>query len=67
VQLHHLTPNGFLALSKCCWTCESYGADPDIDTFYAYYELQKQPKKVMVDGVELVAQYGSCTFVAKRF
>jgi hypothetical protein len=67
VQLHHMTPSGFLTLSKFCWVCESYDADPDIDTFCAYYELHKQPKKVMVDGVELVAQYGSCTFMAKRF
>jgi hypothetical protein len=29
--------------------------------------MQKQPKKVTVDGVELVAQYGSYTFMAKRF
>jgi hypothetical protein len=28
--------------------------------------LQRQPKKVKVDGVELVAQYGNCTFMAKR-
>ena len=26
VQVHHLTPNGFLTLSKFCWACESYGA-----------------------------------------
>jgi hypothetical protein len=67
VQLHHLTPNAFLTLSKFCWACEFYGAVPNIDTFCAYFELQKQPKKVTVDGVELVAQYRSCTFMAKRF
>jgi hypothetical protein len=26
LQIHHLTPNGFLTLSKFCWACESYGA-----------------------------------------
>jgi hypothetical protein len=67
VQLHHLTPNAFLTLSRFCWACESYGAAPDIDTFCAYFELQKQPKRMTVDGVELVAEYGSCTFMAKRF
>jgi len=41
VQIHHLTPNGFLTLSKFCWACESYRAEPDIDTFYEYYELQR--------------------------
>ena len=39
VQLHHLTPNGIVALSKFCWACESYGAEPDLDTFCEYYEL----------------------------
>jgi hypothetical protein len=34
--------------------------------FCTYYELQKQPKKVKVRRVELVAQYGSCAFMAKR-
>jgi hypothetical protein len=40
---------------------------PNIDTFYTYFELQKQPKKIKVDGIDLFAQYGSCTFMAKRF
>jgi hypothetical protein len=26
---------------------------PNLDTFCAYYELQCQPKKVKVDGVEV--------------
>jgi len=39
VQLHQLTPNGVLTLSKFCWACESYGVEPDLDTFYEYYEL----------------------------
>jgi hypothetical protein len=66
LQIHHLMPNGFLILSKFCWACESYGAEPTMDTFCAYYELQRQSKKVKVDGVELYAQYGSCAFMAKR-
>jgi hypothetical protein len=39
VQLHHLTPNGILTLSKLCYACETYGAPLDLDTFCAYYEL----------------------------
>ena len=41
-----------------------------MDTFCAYYELQKQPKKKkeMREGkeVEVIYQYGSCTFMSKR-
>ena len=39
VQLHHLTPNGIVTLSKFCWTCLSYGAEPNVGTFCEYYEL----------------------------
>jgi hypothetical protein len=39
LQLHHLTPNIILTLSKFCWACGSYGVVPHIDTFYTYYEL----------------------------
>ena len=59
----------FLTLSKFCWACVSYGAELDVDTFCAYYELQKQPKKKeMREGkeVEMTYQYGSCTFMSKR-
>jgi len=66
VQLHHLTPYSILTLSKFCWVCESYGLDPDLDTFCKYYELQWQPKKVMVGKVAFEAQFSSCMFKAKR-
>jgi hypothetical protein len=37
-----------------------------MDTFCTFSELQRRPKKVKVGGEELVAQYGSCAFMAKR-
>ena len=46
VQLHHLTPNGIVTLSKFCWVCLSYGVEPNVCTFCEYYELQCQPKRV---------------------
>jgi len=39
VQLHHLTPNGIVTLSKFCWVCLSYGVEPNVGTFCEYYEL----------------------------
>lgn len=33
VQLHQLTPNGILNLSKFCWACYSYGVQLNLDTF----------------------------------
>ena len=41
VQLHHLTPNDILTISKFCWACESYGSVPNLETFYEHYELQR--------------------------
>ena len=64
VQLHHLTPNGIVTLSKFCWACLSYGAEPNVGTFCEYYELQHQPKRVG-EG-QLIVQYGSCAFMPKR-
>jgi hypothetical protein len=66
VQLHHLTPNGILILSKFCYACETYGAPPDLDTLCTFYELQRQPKKAKVDGVKVEYQFTSCAFMAKR-
>jgi hypothetical protein len=28
-------------LSKFCWACQSYGAEPNLDTFCSYFELQR--------------------------
>jgi len=38
----------------------------DLDIFCAYYELQRQPKRVEVGGVKLKSQFASYTFMAKR-
>ena len=63
VQLHHLTPNGIVTLSKFCWACLSYGAVPNVGTFCEYYELQRQPKRVG-EG-QPVVQFGSCAFMPR--
>jgi hypothetical protein len=40
---------------------------PHIDTFCSYFELQRQPKKVKdAEGVECIAQFGSCAFMPRR-
>ena len=41
VQLHHLTPNGIVTLSKFYGACLSYGVKPNVGTFCEYYELQR--------------------------
>lgn len=66
VPLHHLTPNGVCTLSKFVWACYSFGAKPDVDCFCDHYELQYQPKTVVVDGERGRAQFGCCIFIPKR-
>lgn len=63
-QIYHLTPHAFLNLSKFIWVVESYGGQPDIDTFLEHYELQKMPKAFGERKIK--AQFGGCTFIAKR-
>ena len=41
VQLHHLTPNGIVTLSKFYRAYLSYGAETNVGTFCEYYELQR--------------------------
>ena len=53
-------------MSKFCYACETYGASPNLDTFCTYYELQHQPKKAKVEGVDVEYQFPSCAFMEKR-
>jgi hypothetical protein len=61
VQIHQLTPNVVVALSKYVWATTSYGGQPSVEVFAKYYCLHW--KKRMI-GDE-VAQFGSCTFTPK--
>jgi hypothetical protein len=56
----------YLDLEKFCYACETYGAPPDLDMFCTFYELQRQPKRAKVSGVDVEYQFASCAFMAKR-
>jgi hypothetical protein len=61
VQIHQLTPNAVVALSKYVWATTSYGGQPSVEVFAKYYCLHWQKRMI---GDE-VAQFGSCTFMPK--
>jgi hypothetical protein len=61
VQIHQLTPNAMVALSKYVWAMTSYDGQPSVEVFAKYYCLHWQ-KRMIGDGV---AQFGSCTFTPK--
>jgi hypothetical protein len=61
VQIHQLTPNAMVALSKYVWATTSYGGQPSVEVFAKYYCLHW--KKRMIGNK--VAQFGSCTFTLK--
>jgi hypothetical protein len=52
VQIHQLMPNAFAQFSKYFWAVMSFGGKPSGDGFAMRYELQYEPKKVVVDGGE---------------
>ncbi len=55
VQIHQLTPNAMVALSKYVWATTSYGGQPSVEVFAKYYCLHWQKRMI---GDE-VAQFGS--------
>jgi hypothetical protein len=61
VQVHQLTPNAVVALSKYVWATTSYGGQPSIEVFAKYYCLHWQKRMIG----NKIAQFGSCTFTPK--
>jgi hypothetical protein len=66
VLIHQLTPNAIVQLSKYIWVVSSFDGVPFAEGFMKRYELHYQPRKMDVDGVELLLQYGCLNFQAKR-
>jgi Ser-tRNA(Ala) deacylase AlaX len=67
VQLHQLTPNAIVLLSKYFWVVASFGGVPSADGFVKRYELHYQSNKMEVDGAVLEAQFGCLNFHAKWY
>jgi hypothetical protein len=69
VQLHHLTPNAIVQISKFSWAVTSYGGRPTADVFAQHYELHYQNKKIHLEGCDttLAAQFGCITFQASCY
>jgi hypothetical protein len=64
VQLHHLTSNAIVQISKFIWAVTSYGGHLTVDVFAQHYELHYQNKKIHLEGCEttLTAEFGCITF-----
>jgi hypothetical protein len=69
VQLHQLTPNAIIHISKFIWVVTSYRGHPTADVFTQHYELHYQNKKIQLKGSEitLIAQFGCITFHPSQF
>jgi hypothetical protein len=66
VQLHQLTPNAIIQMSKYIWTVLSFGGEPSSDGFTKRHELHYQAKKVPVDGFDKYQQFEVINFHGKR-
>jgi hypothetical protein len=69
VQLHQLTLNAIVQISKFIWAVTSCGGHPTVDVFAQHYELHYQHKKVHLEGctTTLAAQFGYITFHPSRY
>jgi hypothetical protein len=69
VQLHQLTPNAIIQISKFIWAVTSCGGHPTADVFTHHYEQYYQNKKIHLEGYDttFVAQFGCISFHSSRF
>jgi hypothetical protein len=61
VQIHQLTPNAVVALTKYVWAVASYSGQPSVEVFAKNYCLHWQKRKI---GSK-IAQFGSYTFTPR--
>jgi hypothetical protein len=66
IQIHHLTPSAIVQLLKYVWVVTSFDGVPSAEGFTMRYELHYQPRKMDVDGAEVLGQYGCINFHAKH-
>jgi hypothetical protein len=69
VQLHQLTPNAIVQISKFIWIVTSCRGRPTVDVFTHHYELHYQNKKIHLEGsnTSFAAQFGCISFRPSRF
>jgi hypothetical protein len=69
VQLHELTLNAIVQISKFIWVVTSCGGRPIADVFIHHYELHNQNKRIHLEGSEttFAAQFACISFHPSRF
>jgi hypothetical protein len=65
-QLHQLTHNAIVQLSKNLWVIESFGGVSTGSVFAKQYKLHYQPKIMVTPEGEQIAQYKCLNFHVKR-
>ncbi|TVU42006.1 hypothetical protein EJB05_08387, partial [Eragrostis curvula] len=67
IQIHHLTPNAFMQLSKFIWAVRTFNAKVNYEAFLRFFSCHLQNKKVYYDNDVLLLQYGVSTFQPRSF
>ncbi|TVU50689.1 hypothetical protein EJB05_02069, partial [Eragrostis curvula] len=67
IQIHHLTPNAFVQLSKFIWAVRTFNAKVNYEAFLRFFSCHLQNKKVYYDNDVLLLQYGVYTFQPRSF
>jgi hypothetical protein len=65
IQIHQLTPNAIVQLSKYIWAATSFSSIPSADGFAKRYELHHQSRKMDVGGADVQRQYSCINFHAR--
>jgi hypothetical protein len=69
VQLHQLTPNAIVQISKFIWAVTSCEGLPNAEVFAHNYKLHYQNNKIHLEGSETTfnAQFGCISFHPSQF
>jgi hypothetical protein len=69
VQIHQLTLNAIVQISKFIWPVTSCGGRPNAKVFAHHYELHYQNKKIHLEGCNttVAVQFGCISFHQSRF
>jgi hypothetical protein len=64
--IHQFTPNSIPQVMKFLWACRTFAGYNDVDTFVRHFEIHWAKRTMTVDDEDKEAQYGCCTFQARR-
>ena len=63
LKFHKLNLSSFVKLNIYVWGCKSQGVEPDLEGFIRHHWVHPQPRKMTVEGMTVLGQFGVYTFI----